>query len=1006
MEPGFSPALVGRSAEIERLTSALNFARSGHGQIAIISGEAGIGKTRLTAATKALALQLGFDICQGNCFKPDRTIPYAPLLDLLHTFLLSRREDEIVRLLHPWASLLAQLLPEVTGVMPSVTPARLAIPEQEKNHFFYAIEQFLVHLAADSPLLVVIEDIHWSDDTSLDFLLGFARRIDTQPILLVLTYRDEDDRAALTNFLIGLDRGGSVQQIPLSPLTRDEVETMLRAIFAVKQPITPEFLDAIDRLTEGNPFFIEEVIKSLLVQGDIYLQRTGWDRRPMSQLRIPRTLQIAVEQQVASLSPDTKLILTLAAVVGRRFDFVLLQALSGMDEEALLARVKELLATQLVVEETADQYAFRHALTCEAIYSALLARERRVYHRQIAQALERLYGDAVEPYLADLAYHYFEAAAWQQAYEYSQRAGERAQRLDAIREASEWFTRAIAAGLNVGVQPPSELYRARGQAYETIGELDAARADYQQALQLASAVGDAQTEWQALLDLGFSWAATNYETMGEYLRRALGLARTLDNPRLIGQSLNRMGNWHMMSEQALESKQYHLDALALYELIDDRRGLAETLDLLGICTALRGQVIESHAYYMRAVGLMRELNDRRGLSSSLAMLSALSANCFMDTSASAALPLPDSLSLATMALDLAREVEWRSGEVCGLIVCGLSRGAMGHYGQALDDLSQALSIAREIDHRQWTIFGLVVLGCLYRDLFALASARECLEQAYALAKDIDSPYWFRLSASFLASAYVHDNALEAASVVLASALHSDTKWTTRAEITVWAARAELMLAEGEPEACLKILEPLMEAVMPVSRAAEAWCGAPRLQMWYGQALAAYGQYDSAETQLKYALQTAQAQAGAPLEWRIHRALSRLYRSQRRFEAAENAVVAAQTIIEGLADNLPDDDLRQAFLSHATIDLAYRPLSARRAAKRASGGLTERERQVAALVAQGLSSPEIAAALVLSERTVEKHIGNILNKLGFNRRAQIVTWVAEKGLLKAQDHHLS
>jgi DNA-binding NarL/FixJ family response regulator len=288
-------------------------------------------------------------------------------------------------------------------------------------------------------------------------------------------------------------------------------------------------------------------------------------------------------------------------------------------------------------------------------------------------------------------------------------------------------------------------------------------------------------------------------------------------------------------------------------------------------------------------------------------------------------------------------------------------------------------------------------------LFALAEAEQCLERALVLSKAINSPYWCRLSASFLASVYIHDHRLERAAETLDSAPDPDAPWNTRAQITVWAARVELALADGNSARSLEIAEQLMQVVMPASTAPPgAWYGAPRLQMWYGEALAACGRYVDAEIHLKAALQTAQAQAAAPLEWRVHRALSRCHRSQRHFEAAEDAVIAAQIGIEALAANVSDDQMRQNFLRQATDDLASRPVSARRAAKRAFGGLTAREQQIAVLVGQGKSSPEIAAELVLSERTVEKHISNILNKLGFDRRAQVISWIAEKGFPNIQN----
>lgn len=167
---------------------------------------------------------------------------------------------------------------------------------------------------------------------------------------------------------------------------------MLQAIFALNQPVRAEFLEPLYTLTEGNPFFIEEVLKVLVAAGELFYADDGWTRKSMPELHIPPSVQEAVQRRTAQLRPAAPRLLTLAAVVGRRFDFVLLQQVAGHDEADLLALIKELVAAQLVVEESADNFAFRHALTRQAVYGALLGRERQILHRTIGAAMVRRYG--------------------------------------------------------------------------------------------------------------------------------------------------------------------------------------------------------------------------------------------------------------------------------------------------------------------------------------------------------------------------------------------------------------------------------------------------------------------------------------------------------------------------------------------------------------------------------------------------------------------------------------
>jgi predicted ATPase len=375
-------------------------------------------------------------------------------------------------------------------------------------------------------LLIVVEDLHWSDDASLEFLLFLSRRISPYPVLLLLSYRSDETLSGLGGLLAGLDREQIAQEIKLAPFTRDEVGLMLRSLLDLDHPPETDFLDAIYELTEGNPFFVEEVCTSLVASGQIYHAGGRRQPKPMGKLDIPDSIHRIVEHRIQQLSQPARQVVDLAAIGGRSFDFAVLQALTGHTESQLLELIKELTAAQLVVEESADRFAFRHALTREALYARLLARERQTLHGQIAHALEHIHADALEAHLETLTYNFYEAAMWTKTLAYAQRAGAKAQTLYAPRAAIEQFTRALEAAGRLSLTPPLDLYRLRGEAFDTLGEFDQARADYEAALGAARAAGDQRAEWQTLLDLGMLWASHDYARSGDYCRQALDLARS------------------------------------------------------------------------------------------------------------------------------------------------------------------------------------------------------------------------------------------------------------------------------------------------------------------------------------------------------------------------------------------------------------------------------------------------------------------------------------------------
>jgi DNA-binding CsgD family transcriptional regulator len=1010
-KPIVCPIVIGRTPELTHLHALIDQTRSGQGQVGLLSGEAGIGKSRLVREARTYAAAQGFLLLQGNCFPTDRSYPYAPLLDLLRSVAASHLATAITSELAPFARELHQLVPDVVPLPPDQAPPVSSDPEQEKRRLFTALAHFFTDQATKHPVLLIIEDIHWSDDTSLEFLHYLARRCSAYPLLLLLTYRSDEVRPDLRHFLAQLDRERLAHEISLAALTRDEVDGMLRAIFALPRSVRLELPDPIYALSEGNPFYVEEILKSLITAGDIFYENGRWERKALSELHIPRSVQDAVQQRTDQLSEPARHVLTLAAVAGGRFDFVLLQELTHHDEQHLLQHIKELMAAQLVVEESAEQFAFRHALTRQAIYADLLVRERKALHRSIADKMERLYGPGRpqgsplhsaplpplhDAHMADLAYHFSEAGAWEKALGYAQRAGEQAQAMYAPRAAIEQFTRALDAAQRGSIPPPAMLYRLRGQAYETLGDFERARLDYETTLQLARVAGDLHSEWQALMDLGFLWAQRDYTQTGTYSQQALALARQMGDPLTLAHSLNHLGNWHVNIEQPREALGYHQEALALVQQAHDSHGIAETYDLLGMTATLGGDLLQGTAYYQQAVALFRELDDRQGLASSLATLMVLGegGGYETETMVPATTSFAESLHFGELALQTAREIGQRSAEAYALFALAQYLGPQGEYARALEVAQASLAISEQIEHRQWLIGAHWQLGVLYLDLLALPEAQQHLEQALTLAQEVGSWNWMRIVSGFLAPVLILQQDLTQAESILTTALEPGATMQTIGQRLVWAARAELALARSDPGLALDITDRLIASATNLSDERVI----PRLWKLRGEALAVPGGTAEAETMLRAAQEAARAQGLRPWRWRIAVALGKLYQTQGRQEEAEQAFATARTIIEELAANVPDEQVREQFLRQATAMLPHvRVLSPDRAARQAYGGLTAREREVAALIAQGNTNRAIAERLVLSERTVEGHVTNILTKLGGTTRTQIATWAIEKGL---------
>jgi DNA-binding CsgD family transcriptional regulator/Flp pilus assembly protein TadD len=984
------PVFIGHRAELDLLLQRLDGAISSRGQCVLIAGEAGVGKSRLAAEATSYAAELGFAILHGACFPQDSASPYAPLIDLLRSRLTSGALPPAV--VERFTHQLAPLLPDLMHPLADLPLPPALDPAQQQRRLFTALASCLT-LSMTQPILLIVEDLHWCDESSLDFLLYLLRHPASQPLLLIGTFRGDEVGPRLSHWLAQLERERLAQELQLAPLNRDEVAAMIRAIFALPRPVRPETLDAIYRLTEGNPFFVEELLKSLIAAGDIFYTNGGWDRKPMEALRIPRSLNDAVAQRVVQLSGDARRVLTLGAVIGRRFDFALLQRLAHLDESELLRLIKELIAAQLVVEESAERFAFRHALTRQAIYAGLLARERATLHCLVAEEIERCYAGALDLRVADLAYHYFEAGNWERALEYAQRAGERALVLDSPLGAVEQYSRALEAVDALGATPLPALSLARGRAYETLGDFEHARADYERALELARAAQDVETTWQSMLNLGELWASRNYQQTGVWFGQALELAQTLGEPYRLARSLNRLGNWHVNRGESEQGLRLHEQALELFEGKGDRQGMADTLDLLGMANGLYGDMHSSVQQFGYAIDLYRVLGDHAGLSSALASRAMFSGGVCGDSVICAYRSADACAEDLAEALRLARQIEWLAGQAYAEYTAGQVYEAFGYFGPALTHAQAALEIATSIEHRQWMAATYETLGQIFIALFAPDQAIQHLLRGLELARALGSEVFIPKSTSSLAMAYLLNHDLPRAAATLAPALPPGL-FPRRLEecrlITTW---GMLALAEGEPDRALRIAEQLTEAAPGVVRRP-----IPALLKLKGEALLALGHADAAAQALEEARRTAEAHELRPLLWQILHALGQAQQRLGQRKHARQSFAAARELIAALAATVDAADLRDQFERAALASLPQEPSpSPQRAETERFGGLTERERAVAALAAQGKSNQEIAAALVVSKRTVETHMGNILSKLGVSSRAQVIAWAIQQGV---------
>jgi len=440
------PTTVGRSDEIARFDASLEAAVGGAGQTVVVGGEAGVGKTKLVRDAQTRASARGARVLIGLTRQSDEGLPYAPFVSAIRSGFHGLDRDELSRVLQRSAPDLAELFPELGRAERSLTPSGV-----ERHRLSVAFQHLFRAFAREAPVLVVLEDLHWADETSLELLQYLARELRDVRVLLLASYRSDEmhRRHPFLRALAGLQRERLVTEIQLKRLTPEQTGELIRATFAAREPdvrISDEFRDALYARSEGNPFFTEELLKALVDSGGVYWKEgDGWQRKPIEQLEIPGSIREAVRARMDELAADARDTLSAAAVFGLRFPFDALRAMRGVDDELLETHLRQLIERQLVseVEDGGDEYAFRHALTREVVYDDLLVRERKRIHRRAADVLAA--DPKSEPVV--IANHLLAAGETQLAVPRLIEAADRAARTSAPREAAALYAKVIDIGV-------------------------------------------------------------------------------------------------------------------------------------------------------------------------------------------------------------------------------------------------------------------------------------------------------------------------------------------------------------------------------------------------------------------------------------------------------------------------------------------------------------------------------------------------------------------------------
>jgi DNA-binding SARP family transcriptional activator len=453
--PAVRTPLFGRDADLERLRDRLQEAIGGHGHVATVVGEAGIGKTRLVSTLAADALSQGCRVLIGHCHEGDSILPFAPWVDACRGGRLGA-DDEILATLHPARRAeLARLLPE-TG-MPGLPP-----PSDSPLPLFESVAELLGQVAARQPLVLVIEDLHWADEMSLRLLAFASRRVAAWPALMIVTARGEDlADAALAQRTIGeLSHVPRATPVRLAPLSRADIALIVRALARAGSDAATlaHFEEGIWAMSEGNPLVAVEAMLALATE-----RPSDGPRDSASELSLPERVRELIARRLDRLGARSQAMAAVAAVIGRRFDFELLRSAGGMDERHAAEAVEEMVRTH-VLRTVGNQLEFTHDRVRDVAYGRLLSPRRRLLHAAVAEALEAVetsVRDRPDEQIEQLAHHAVRGELPGKAVQYLRQAADRAAARSALQDARRALEQALGI---LGTMP--ETRSTLEQAFE------------------------------------------------------------------------------------------------------------------------------------------------------------------------------------------------------------------------------------------------------------------------------------------------------------------------------------------------------------------------------------------------------------------------------------------------------------------------------------------------------------------------------------------------------------
>jgi DNA-binding CsgD family transcriptional regulator len=951
--------------------------------VVIVAGEGGVGKSRLALELGARAERRGWQVTYGRAFPVEAGVPYALFSDAFLPILRAMDPDTLTVLSRGGETELRYLFPAMGhGDGPTDMGAD---PEEFRTRLMWNFAEFLKGYAAREPLLCVLEDLQWADESSLQLLHFLGRHVAGHRILFVCTYNDtqRDQSFALVRTERSLISLGVGEIRRLEPLTLEQVSELVRLTFAVDADVVREFCALLYGWTRGNPFFLEEILKSLISSGRLTRQAGAWVGWDASDFSLPLSVRDAVTARVIACSESARAVADLTSIIGARVRYPLLASVSRLNEADLLSAIEELCAAHILEERTEAGeviYDFSHPLVRQTLYNELGLQRVRVLHGTVAEAMEGLYGDRAFEHADELAFHFQRTDAAQlrsKAATYLAAAGRAALDRRADHEAVSYLRAALDRadeGTAAGTELRAEVVPQLARALQHLGDFEEAGTLWSAALRQADEGSPERAALHRALGMAHFWCGRHAEAK-EQLDAGLAAAERCQDRA--AEIRLRVTKAHCLQElgRGNEAMETLAPALPLAERLGEPGLLARVHRALALLHLWVGPPDRTRDHAEHAIALARQIGDtsiefwaRWGL----AVLEGMRGDTVgMAAAVDQVNELANSARSPVLRLwtaDMSIELAYFRGE----------------WDRGISIGTNAIALARSLNQRTLLPRLLVWISQIHLHRGQLDEAKRLLDEAIEIA-GLDDPNStvdvHQVVPVYIGQAYYlvglgdYYEAIEVANKGLEIA--EGTGYTLWAMHRLLPILAEAYLWAGEIDEAERIGERIREHSNRLDhKLGHAWADAcEALVMW---------KRGDPKGAISLMGRAAEALDEIPMLWdsaRIRRQMAGRMAEVGDTEATAAELKRVHDIFVKLGANLELEKARLQFR-----EIGQRPPP--KGVGEGMAGLTGRELEVARLVARRMSNKAIGKELGMATRTASTHLSNIYQKLGISSRGEL------------------